>query len=253
MSFANFWFPCFLMGFGIAIDVIIATIARFRNNDLSMKTWSLPIAGTHFLFPAIGYYIFWGLQLWAPGLGFFLGVTGFVLVSLFVYEVFCEAADLIPIFGISEWFGDLFRISVEDARLTIAILAVSWDALWSGPAKAAQTEGWSNTEVGWSFLVAGGVVFVIAQAALAVTLWLRKQDFHDVDRLSSFILCGKYLELSVIGGFGVLSLWNGLSQTPGDLYVSILIASLIMLIAFSKYDGAIRAEIHQEAAEAIEG
>lgn len=250
MSFTSFWFPCFLMGFGIAVDVIIATVSQFRNEKLGVQSWSLPIAATHIGFPALGYYGFWGIQQAVPGASIVLGLIGFVLVALFVYEVFYEAAGIEPAFGISEWFGDMVGLKEEDARLIIAILAVSWDALWSGPAKAAQTVGWTNAEVFWSFFIAGAAVFAFAQIALMIAFWMRKSNFQNAVGMGRFTFWGKYLELSIIGGFGVLSLWNGVVG-GGNLYGAIIISGLIMSIFFVKYEEDIATNELEEAQEAV--
>ena len=50
----GFLFPCILMGVGIAIDVTSATLSKFRDRSLALKTWTVPITGTHVLFPATG-------------------------------------------------------------------------------------------------------------------------------------------------------------------------------------------------------
>jgi hypothetical protein len=137
------------------------------------------------------------------------------------------------VFGISAWIGRKFGFKQEDSRLLITILAVSWDALWSGPAKAAQaTAGaWSNSEVVLSFVIAGLVVAVVAELALFLAYFLRQRNFKNPISVTKFTIFGKYLELSVIGGFGVLSFWHGFSSSA-DLYHSILISSFIMLIVF---------------------
>ncbi|HEY0964523.1 MAG TPA: hypothetical protein VGE31_01875, partial [Candidatus Paceibacterota bacterium] len=168
MDLTTFLLPASLMGVGIAIDVTIATVSKFRDRELSARNWTLPITATHILFPAIGYYLFWGLAETFPGTRLVLGLVGFLLVTAFIYEVVCEATDTKPIFGISAWIGDLFGFHPDDSRRFVAILAVSWDALWSGPAKSAQAEasGWSAFEVSLSFFIAGAVVAGIAQGAL---------------------------------------------------------------------------------------
>ena len=74
--------PSILMGVGIAIDVMLATISKFRDDDLSFKNWTLPIMATHIGFPAVGYYGFWGAtQAW-PWLGPTFGIIGAVFVVL---------------------------------------------------------------------------------------------------------------------------------------------------------------------------
>ena len=57
----------------------------------------------------------------------------------------------------------------DDRQLLVSlglILAVSWDALWSGPAKSAQVIGWPELLVWVSFLVVGMMVALCAVASL---------------------------------------------------------------------------------------
>lgn len=252
MDISNFWIPCILMGFGIAIDVTIATLSKFRDTELSLKTWTVPITVTHVVFPAIGYYFFWGMGVWLPTLQMILGITGFLLVALFLYEVLCESMGKEPVFGISSFIAKSFGLEEEDSRRFIAILAVSWDALWSGPAKASQAdaENWTNNEVFLSFFIAGITVAVIAQIALVSAYWLRKIHFHNPERLASFNFWGKYTELSVIGGFGILSLWHGVFG-GGNLYISIAITFAIMLYIFLRFREDIMNNEIEEAEEAV--
>jgi hypothetical protein len=242
-----------LMGIGIAIDVTIATLSKFRDTDLSLKTWTVPITLTHIGFPAVGYYLFWGMSETLPGTELMLGVIGFTLVALFVYEVLCEAIGVEPVFGISSFISRVFGLEEDDSRRFIAILAVSWDALWSGPAKAAQAAAgnWSNPEVFSSFFVAGLTVAVIAQLALIAAKQLRRINFKNTKGLARFNFYGKFVELSVIGGFGVLSLWQGLGH--GNLYQSIGISAVVLGIVFiSFHKQMLRGEL-EEAADAISG
>lgn len=250
LNVSNFWIPCILMGFGIAIDVTIATLSKFRDSDLSLKTWTVPITITHVVFPAIGYYFFWGMGVWMPSLHTILGIIGFLLVALFVYEVMCESIGKEPIFGISSFIAKFFGLEENDSRRFVAILAVSWDALWSGPAKAAQADAgnWTTNEVFLSFFVAGLAVAIIAQLALGIAFLLRKIQFHDSMMLAKFNFWGKYIELSVIGGFGTLSLWNGLLGN-GNLYIAISITFIMMTIVFAKYREKL---LNNELAEAEE-
>ncbi len=241
------------MGVGIAIDVTIATTAKFRDTELSWKTWTVPITLTHVCFPAIGYYLFWGVGQVFPQAELALGIVGFALVALFLYEVICESAGYKPIFGISDFVSKMFGLEEDDSRRFIAILAVSWDALWSGPAKAAQaTAGsWSDEEVFISFFVAGLTVAIIAQLALGIAFLLRKVQFRDALNMGRFNLVAKWFELSVIGGFGVLSLQQGLFGN-GSLYSSIAIASIVLFVLFVCFlNGLLENEI-ADAREAVE-
>src|SRR3989344_2026339 len=116
MDISNFLFPCILMGVGIAIDVTIATLARFKDHGLTFKTWTAPITATHVLFPATGYYLFWGLSEALPALELLLGLVGFVLVGLFVYEVLCEPTETEPVWGISNFISQVFGLEEGDSR-----------------------------------------------------------------------------------------------------------------------------------------
>jgi len=232
----TFWVPSILMGIGIAIDVAIATIVMFRDEKLSFRSWTLPIMTTHIVFPGVGYYLVWGLGVAFTPLQVILGVVGAALVGAFLYEATSEWRGKEPAFAISDWMGKKFD-GRGMAWLTPAILAVSWDALWSGPAKSAQAVHWSTSEVLLSFLVAGTVVALVAQLSLTVALGLRRIHFASVDKLAAFNLTGKFGEVSVIGGCGILSLWNGLTPFLGkdnepDIYVAIAIATIMTLVFF---------------------
>ena len=234
VSIETFLIPSILMGLGVAIDVSLATLTKFNDKTLSWRTWTIPVTFTHTAFPAIGYFLFWSTSASFPAIKTLLGITGFVLVALFVYEVICESINAKPVFGISEQISKLFGFSRDDARITIAVLAVSWDALWSGPAKAAQatTGAWSTTEVIVSFFITGLVVAIIAELSLFATSLLRKKRFSNIYTFTEFSIMGKYMELSVIGGFGILSLLHVFTD-QADIYVSIAVSSVLILIAFS--------------------
>ena len=256
MSSGHFFFgyilPCLMMGFGIAVDVTIATLSKFRDETLTFKTWTLPITVTHVMFPATGYYLFWGLAEVFPALELLLGIAGFALVALFVYEVICKSVGTTPVFGISDWISALFGFDESDSRRFIAILAVSWDALLSGPAKAAQAAAghWTTNEVFISFFIAGAAVAAIAQMALIGAFWLRKIRFADTEAMAHFNFWAKFVELSVIGGFGVLSLWQGVIG-DGDLYWSIAITAVLLGIVFFWFRAELFIHEFDEAVEAI--
>lgn len=221
------------MGLGIAIDVFIGTIAKFQDKRLSWRSWTLPVTFTHIAFPAFGYFIFWNVSTAMPEAKIILGCIGFLFVALFIYEVVCETAGKEPIFGLSKTVSRLSGFAANDIRLLIAILAVSWDALWSGPAKAAQAAAgnWSDIQVGLSFVIAGLVVAIIAEVALVLAKRLRQKQFTNAMVLAQWNMFGKFIELTVIGGFGVLSLWHAFSDAA-NLYVTVLISCGILGLVF---------------------
>lgn len=233
ISFWNYLVPCILMGGGIAIDVTFATLTKFHDTNLSFRNWTLPIATTHILFPALGYFVFWGVAEMLPWLHPILGVAGGALVALLVYEMIAEDAEFEPVFAISRTVSSIFPIEESGSRHFMAVLAVSWDALLSGPAMAAQANAanWNNGEVVGAILIAGVVVAAIAEGSLAFTLWLRTKRSHDIRRIAHFNFWGRYAELSVISGFGVLSFWHA-GSGEGNLYQSLLIAACIVGVPY---------------------
>lgn len=233
ISLISFLIPSILMGVGIAIDVFISTTSKFQDRHLSWKNWTLPITLTHILFPAFGYFLFWVLSDYSPFINTLLSLIGFILVFLFIYEIISVSAGKKPVFGISEWIGNIFGFKEDDARLFIAILAVSWDALLSGPAKSAQalTNSWNTFEVLLSIAIAGLVVAIMAEVALFATRIMRKIEFKNPRSLTKFNVFGQYIELSVIGGFGVMSLSYAFFEKV-DLYSSIIISALVLALVF---------------------
>ncbi len=252
-AFWTFVFASMLMGMGIAIDVAMATVSKFQDRSTTFWNWTLPIMATHIGFPALGYYGFWGLRYEFPGLSSALGVVGFLFVLAFVYEVVCETIGIEPVFGISSSFSNMMGLKENDTRRFIAILAVSWDALWSGPAKAAQAAAgnWTTAEVVLSFPVAGVTVAVIAQLSLIVARLLQKQKFESANEMASWFFWGKYVELSVIGGFGVLSLMQVLANGV-NLYWSVAIAAALLGVVWTRFVSEISKSSQDEAEEAIE-
>ncbi len=252
-DFFSFWLPSILMGVGIAIDVAMATVSKFRDRTMSFQNWTLPIMGTHILFPAFGYYGFWGLRKEFSALTPVLGFVGFIFVFLFVYEVVCEAIGKEPVFGISSWFSDRMGLKEDDTRRIIAILAVSWDALWSGPAKAAQAAAgnWTIMEVVLSFPVAGMTVALVAEASLAVARILQRKKFESSEEMAWWFVWGKYFELSVIGGFGVLSLIQTFAS--GNIYFSVVIAGWVLACVWFVFAPEILESSRKDAKEAVAG
>jgi hypothetical protein len=256
----NVVIPSTIMGIGIAIDVLLATTIQFRDKDLSFWSWTFPITCTHVILPAFGYYVFWGLSQEYPVLNFGTGMFGAILVALFIHEVFCEWIGSKPLFGISAWmterFNNLsghFKFSEGGVKHAIGIMAVSWDALWSGPAKSFQaTEaGWSTFEVAISFAIAGLVVAFIAHMSLKLAFKLRHAKYDNVDRMTTWTMIGMFFITVIIGGFGVLSFMRAFNN--GDLMIATMVSFFIMSVYFAIYYNRIRENTVKEAEEAIHG
>ncbi|NBB16424.1 hypothetical protein GVN21_13745 [Caulobacter sp. SLTY] len=164
----DYLFACILMGAGIAIDVVLATLARVRILGLNRPglSWLWKITFTHILFPVVGYYTAIYLVHLGPWMTPVVGVLaagllGWHLTSL-VRDILVDSRSDEP--------------SNEAGSTTSwgLVLAVSWDALFSGPAKSAQAIGWTEAQILWSFPIAGLVVSVGGGLALAAAELLRR-------------------------------------------------------------------------------
>jgi hypothetical protein len=202
--------PSVLMGLGIAVDVAIATVSRFRDRTMSFANWTFPVAIAHILLPAFGYYGWWFLGQQFQGLALILG--------LLIYQAICEWIGTEPLVSLDSITGWAFNhLGSESKGRIVMVLAVSMDALWSGPAKAAQAASgqWTPFEVLVSFFIAGAVVALVAEIALLIAFALRRVSFHNTNRLALFLVGGKYFEVTILFAFGLLSLWNSFAAWVG--------------------------------------
>lgn len=228
------------MGLGIAVDVAIATLARFRDSSMSFSNWTLPVSATHILLPAFGYYGWWFLGQQFQGLGLILGLLAFSMIAVFIYGSICEWVDAEPIVSLEPLTDWLFKSADEHSRgRFVMIMAVSMDALWSGPAKAAQAESgqWTPLEVFVSFFIAGAVVAIVAELSLLVAMALRRSSFSNNRRLATYLVGGKYLEATILFAFGLLSLWNAFAVWIGlgSLLECIATSGVIMLLVWAVF------------------
>lgn len=217
LSFA-FIVPCVMMGLGIAIDVAIATVSRFHDRSMSFANWTLPVAVAHIALPALGYYGWWFLGQQFHGLALVLGLLAFGMIAVFIYEAICEWIDTEPLISLEPITNWSFKhLGSESKGRIVMVLAVSMDALWSGPAKAAQAASgqWTPFEVFISFFIAGGVVALVAELSLLIAFALRRISFNNTNRLALFLVGGKYLEVTILFAFGLLSLWNAFAAWIG--------------------------------------
>lgn len=194
MSFSVFEMvsACLVMGLGIGADVALATFLRANAmvNTRTVLFWICGVTLTHTLFPMIGYLLAYFSIYNAPIISPIIGMIAFAFIAYFVFqELNIKRED-----------------SSNNGQLLISlglILSVSWDALWSGPAKSAQVIGWPDYWVWSSFLIVGLVValFSVASYFLAkqVEVKLRQPKWMLFD-------FGQWVQLSVISYFGLLAL-----------------------------------------------
>ena len=217
----DFVLASILMAVGIGTDVALATLTRARHLKRSniALLWIIGVSFTHTLFPMFGYLLtFFSIQLHpiiTPG----VGLLAFGLIALYLKDELCEykhnqAGLNGSSIGSSTQNGDRVDESMSskesgrDSRQLMVtlglILAVSWDALWSGPAKSAQVVGWPELWVWGSFIVVGVVISLLAIAALRL-------GYQLLNRAPStnaywWRLSAALVQYTVIGYFGLLAL-----------------------------------------------
>jgi hypothetical protein len=190
---------CIVMGLGIGFDVVLATLSRLRHiSSDNSWLWVKRISFTHVLFPMIGYYFFVGLFRSYPFLRILLGIIAFSLVVIFLFDI------------VKGWLSQDSQDSDESPFAWAVVLSVSWDALFSGPAKSAQAIGWSSRQVLVSFIISGAVVTSMAIIAVIIAKAIRRAITDilgtEVYRLSILHLAMMYFEFVILSYFGVLAL-----------------------------------------------
>lgn len=235
----DFVTACLVMGMGIGTDVAIATLLRARQltTTRTILYWIIGVSLTHTLFPMIGYLLtYFSIQI-MPVLTPIVGVIAFAFIAHFLWQ---ELKDMA-----SEGMNDANH--QDDRQLLVSmglILAVSWDALWSGPAKSAQVIGWPEWLIWVSFLVVGIMVSLCAIGSLYVSKRLSKasQGKPENAQLRGItsqrkIIATKaqsiaiWLQYSIIAYFGLLALLRYTLDVNIAWWQILMIASLTIMVS----------------------
>ncbi len=204
-----------LMALGIGIDAALATFVRANHFKKPWQAayWIGGVVATHTLFPMVGYLLAYMSVQHVPVLAPVIGVVAFILVAHFLY-------------------GELIQRNEEEACgaswITIGlILAVSWDALWSGPAKSAQVLDWSQWMIWLSFLWVGALVCALC----VVSFYLGKRCMTIIKDNPTFLPYVLWIQFSVIGYFGLLALFRYTFNWPlHEAMIFLLSGSIIYFI-----------------------
>ena len=226
MTITQYLITNIYMGAGIAADVYAATIGSFREfkDDAYLAKWVRRNTLTHTLFPLLGMYaVILGIAAWSPLEGL-LFTFGAVLLGTFLWKLVREKAGLNetrePLDAtankknklnfFSSPYNRLVRYMEEiDPQWTL-VLAVSIDAINSGFAKAADTQGWSLPALLFSFPLVGLVVGTGAWLGGQKAKWFinfvnNELQAVGIDRLARQLTQLEYaallVELLVLGYF----------------------------------------------------
>ncbi len=208
-------FSCVAMGLGIGMDVVVATIARWPSlKDYKDKSfWIKGVTLTHAFFPMIGYFVFIALFSKFPPLKPLLGVTGFSLIAYFLVT------------AVKSWLSNTH----DNYQITLgAIIAVSLDALYSGPGKSAQAISWTSHEIVISFFISA---FTVTLLALTTLLSLSYINSKILKRQASIITTLQFTEFTVISYFGYLSLLR-LTFDVSSMFLSVIFSLATSVVVF---------------------
>jgi hypothetical protein len=241
-----------VLGAGLAIDVAIATIARFRDKTLTFMSWTLQVVLLHILFISASYFLSLGITQQFPILRPTIGVIGFCLVMSLVYQVTFEALGKEPAFRLTSGF-EKFGLTDHSSKRLVVLIAITLDALVSGPVIAPWIAALnSSIDLSIFFLTVGIGVGAVTQIAVLIASGLRKRKFDSAEKMARWFTQAKYIELSVIGGFGIASPWQSMWGNS-NLYLSILFMAVLMgLVWIKNYKIILTTEL-EDAKEAIVG
>lgn len=224
--FNEFLTACLLMGVGIGTDAALATalMAALLKEQDKVRQWILGVTLTHTLFPMAGYLLaLYGVQAF-PLLEPALGIVAFLLIAAFV---------------ISEFSGMLEPGSEQDkthnTKMLVGIglvLSVSWDALWSGPAKSAQVVQWGELAVWSSFFVVGLIIAFMTSLSYRLASRSGSEQQHDIPfhQRSWRIRLGLWFQFSIFAYFAVLALSRYTLNIAFDQTLLLISVSMIMAV-----------------------
>lgn len=179
----------------------------------------------------IGYYSFVFLGIYLPSLSLFLGLAASSFLGYFLFKLvlgWLAADDSLKESSELEWYS------------WPIVLAVSIDALYSGPAKSAQALDWSLPEIIFSFFIGGAVVYCVGK--LVVVVSLRHQEYFsisNVENVKRVQLALMYLEFSLLFYFFCLCTARfliGLTVTTSfTLLFSLMTSGLLFLLLGKRF------------------
>jgi putative Mn2+ efflux pump MntP len=198
----DFMLASLIMGLGIGADVAVATMIRAKHLTTirAILFWVIGVSFTHTVFPMAGYLLTYFSVEHLPVLTPIVGVVAFAFIARFLY---LELGDYVGEEGESSALNQ-----TDERQLMMSmglILAVSWDALWSGPAKSAQVIGWPELFVWGSFMFVGGVVALCALGGLGISKYVSLSKVSKQTQ-SLWQYTGVLIQYSVIAYFGILAL-----------------------------------------------
>lgn len=220
----DFVLASLIMGLGIGADVCVATMVRAKHlySVKAVLFWVIGVSFTHTVFPMVGYLLAYFSVEELPIMTPVIGIIAFAFIARFLY---LELGDYIDESEVSRPSNQ-----PDERQLMMSmglILAVSWDALWSGPAKSAQVIGWPELLVWASFILVGVVVALCAVTGLGLS---RSAALSQISKRRQRLwqYTGVLIQYSVIAYFGLLALFRYTLQL--DIYWWQVLALCVVIV-----------------------
>jgi hypothetical protein len=254
----NYFRNCLILGLALGVDVMCATIGRFRSLDTWSKRlmWCYRAAAGHTIFPLVGVVLCLTLASWFGTMSNVVGFAGFFLI-LFIYgsevkETLQSGSDEKTTEEPREVPGFFQEIGRSEWALAAA---VSLDSLLTGSTQGTQTIGWSAVQISCSFIFVGLIVGLLGAIAAGIA-WLLQRTAErfggkSVRLLANIQLYGLFLEIAVIGYFGWNALINFGLNWEFEWTTVVLISFLATTVFFLLLGRKLSARLLAEAQEAV--
>ncbi len=223
---------CLLMGLGIGLDAAMVTSLRASAiySRVIACGWVVSITFTHTVFPMVGYLLSHTGAKYFPALSPFVGLLAFLLIGYYLFQEIVNHSH-------ADTEGQSDQGMIVNIGL---ILAVSWDALWSGPAKSAQVIHWPEVAVFASFLLVGLFVALLCVGALLVAQSGFIRRYLQSSRWFStwdFEFLGRWCQYSVFSYFGLLALTRYTFQLDIAYELILLFCAIAMALVLKVMSG----------------
>lgn len=221
----EFLLVCTLMGLGIGTDVGIATVLQAKQLHHFNKAcfWLVGVTLTHTLFPMFGYLLTYFSVQRVPILKPIIGLLAFSFIAYFLRQEYLNIKKK----HMEDSHAELTQMPAHTALSWALILAVSWDAIWSGPAKSAQVIGWSEWLIWTSFILVG---LVVALCAL-LGLYIGRKLIVLKSNSGKYLILGQWLQYSVIGYFALLAVLRYTFDINVEAWLLMFLSSFLVACA----------------------
>ncbi len=207
LSFA-FW-----VGVSISIDIFFYTLAKATSEKLSFLNWTAPAAFAHVVLMGT---IIGGIYLLDKSFASLLlpiGIGGFCVVNLYLYELMAKWQGKISRWSLTEKIETIVGRRWFMFWLSASVLSVSLDCIPVAAGVAIQTSDWSRYQLALGLCVIGLTVALTTQTSLALTWAVKKVGHNASIKLKTISrLLGNWVVLNLLSCFGLMALVKGFGQ-----------------------------------------